>query len=84
MSVFFIDGFLPFLQRLTLNFVPNTYIYVGSSIFRLKMWITTTYIEFCKFAQSKELVYWESYEKGILALNSHGSCVINSIMNLLT
>lgn len=25
----------------------------------------------------------ESYEKGILALNSHGSCVINSIMNLL-
>lgn len=52
MSVFFIDGFFyhSYKGLLTLYFVPNTYIYVGSSIFRLK---TTTYIEFCKFAQSK-------------------------------
>lgn len=61
MSVFFIDGFFyhSYKGLLTLYFVPNTYIYVGSSIFRLKMWIATTYIEFCKFAQSKELVYWK-------------------------
>lgn len=62
MSVFFIDGFFyhSYKGLLTLHFVPNTYIYVGFSIFRLKMWIiTTTYIEFCKFAQSKEIVYWK-------------------------
>lgn len=62
MSVFFIDVFFfyhSYKGLLTLHFVANTYIYVGSSIFRLKMWITTTYIEFCKFAQSKELVYWK-------------------------
>lgn len=41
MSVFFIDGFFyhSYKGLLTLYFVPNTYIYVGSSIFRLKMWI---------------------------------------------
>lgn len=39
MSVIFIDGFFyhSYKGLLTLYFVPNTYIYVGSSIFRLKM-----------------------------------------------
>lgn len=84
MSVFFIDGFLPFLQRLTLYFVPNTYLYVGSSIFRLKIMNNNNIYRILQICTEQGTCLLESNEKGILALNSHGSCVINSIMNLLT
>lgn len=85
MSVFFIDGFFyhSYKGLLTLYFVPNTYIYVGSSIFRLKMNNNNIHRIF-QICTEQGTCLLESYEKGILALNSHGSCVINSIMNLLT